>query len=76
MACPSCRARFYLGYHPAVFAVLWLFLSPLYLIALLYGSMSLLPDRFVIPGFLLAALASVLLLPFLGVPRLKSKPEA
>lgn len=74
LACRSCGARFYLGYHPAVFVVLWIFLSPLYLIALLYGAMLLLPDGFVIPGFLLAALASASLLPFIGSPRLKSKP--
>ncbi|MDB5105146.1 MAG: hypothetical protein JWP91_2835 [Fibrobacteres bacterium] len=74
MACAACGSRFYLGYHPLVFLILWVFLSPLYLIALLYLCMLLLPSGLVVPAFCLSAVASALLLPLLGSPRLKSGP--
>jgi hypothetical protein len=76
VTCALCGARYYLGYHPAVFLLLWMFLLPLYLIAMLYLAMLLLPTGLVIPIFILAVFLSLLWLPFLGTPRLKSRPPA
>ncbi|GEM_PF-5436726 len=76
VSCAACGARFYLGYHPVVFVLLWMVLSPLYLIALLYLALFALPIRLVVPAFLVATFASGLLLPLIGGPRLKSPPSA
>lgn len=46
-------------------------LSPLYLVAVLFLAMTLLPEGFVVPVFIAAFLASALFLPFFGRPGLK-----
>ena len=69
--CDSCKARFYLSYPPAVFLLVWCLLSPLYLIAALYVSMYLFPQKLVIPGFLLIAFLSVFSLILVGKPKLR-----
>jgi hypothetical protein len=76
VTCALCGARYYLSYHPAVFLLLWMFLCPLYLVALLYLAMLALPTGAVIPAFIAAAVLSLLWLPLLGVTRLKSRPPA
>ena len=74
LACDTCGARFYLGYHPGVFILLWGFLSPLYMIGLLFLSMVLFPERLVLAGFFALAFPSAFLLIFLGRPKLKKPP--
>jgi hypothetical protein len=71
LACAACGARFYLGYHPVVFLLLWAFIFPIYEILLLFLCIAVLPYGLVLPAVLLITLASSTAMPFLGVPRLK-----
>ena len=72
--CRSCGSNYYLGYSPLMFAALWVFISPLYLTALLFLAVIFLPDPLILPGFILIGILSMFLLVYLGAPRLKQSP--
>lgn len=74
MRCEGCGSRFHLQYGFFAFLLIWGVFSPLYAVFILYLSLILLPKGLMIPAFLLAIFAAMLLLPFIGSPRLKSGP--
>jgi hypothetical protein len=74
LRCEACGSVFHLAYHTLVFIVLWVFLSPVYLLALLFLLMSIAPRDAVMPLFFMLFFASALLLPFFGHARLKRGP--
>jgi hypothetical protein len=55
--------------------LIWGVFSPLYAVSVLYLSLIFLPRSMLIPAFALAIFAAMLLLPFVGSPRLKSAPK-
>lgn len=73
--CDACGARFHLQYGFFAFLLIWGVFSPLYTVLVLYLSLIFLPRGLLIPAFILAIFTAMLLLPFVGSPRLKSAPK-
>jgi hypothetical protein len=73
--CDACGARFHLQYGFFAFLLIWGVFSPLYTVVILYLSLIFLPQILLIPAFIIAVFAAMLLLPFIGSPRLKSAPK-
>jgi hypothetical protein len=69
--CLGCGERFYLGYSPVTYLLLWFLISPIYLTCLLFLTVTLVPTGVVLPAFLALGAASMLLLIFLGSPTAK-----
>lgn len=76
LTCGGCGSKFFLGYSPLVFLLLWFVISPVYLAALLFLMVAMLPDLVILPGFLAAGFLSMLLLVHVGKPMLKENPPA
>lgn len=76
LSCGRCGSKFFLGYSPLAFLLLWFLISPAYLAALLFLMVALLPDLAILPGFIAAGFLSMLLLVFVGKPTLKDLPAA
>ena len=68
VACLGCGQRFYLGYAPWMYVLLWFLISPVYLACLLFLTITVVPTGVVLPAFLAMGFASMLLLIYLGKP--------
>lgn len=73
--CDACGARFHLQYGFFAFLLIWGVFSPIYTVAILYLSLIFLPQILLIPAFIIAVFTAMLLLPFIGSPRIKSAPK-
>lgn len=69
--CKGCDGKLYLGYHPAMFVLLWFIINPVICLGLMLCAMQLVPTLYVFPALIALYSPFPLLFMFLGAPRLK-----